>query len=83
MFLIRKIWLLKELSFYSLCENPQVTQVSQEVKYEVNPISLAIKSLESSLNGQLFDQIGKKLILEMKKGKYFKEKLACYLALKR
>ncbi len=74
---------LKELSFfYKLCENPQVTQVSQELNISQSAISLAIKSLESSLNEQLFDRIGKKLILN-EKGKYFKEKtLSHYLALK-
>ncbi len=74
---------LKELSFfYKLCENPQVTQVSQELNISQSAISLAIKSLESSLNEQLFDRIGKKLILN-EKGKYFKEKtLYHYLALK-
>jgi DNA-binding transcriptional LysR family regulator len=74
---------LKELSFfYKLCENPQVTQVSQELKISQSAISLAIKSLENSLNEQLFDRIGKKLILN-EKGKYFKEKtFSHYLALK-
>jgi DNA-binding transcriptional LysR family regulator len=73
---------LKELNFfYKLCENPQVTQVSQELNISQSAISLAIKSLENSLNEQLFDRIGKKLILN-EKGKYFKEKtLPHYLAL--
>jgi DNA-binding transcriptional LysR family regulator len=74
---------LKELNFfYKLCENPQVTQVAQELNISQSAISLAIKSLENSLNEQLFDRIGKKLILN-EKGKYFKEKtLLHYLALK-
>lgn len=74
---------LKELSFfYKLCENPQVTQISQELNISQSAISLAIKSLENSLNEQLFDRIGKKLILN-EKGKYFKEKtFSHYLALK-
>lgn len=73
---------LKELSFfYKLCENPQVTQVASELNISQSAISLAIKSLENSLNEQLFDRIGKKLILN-EKGKYFKEKtLPSYLAL--
>ncbi|MEV9615499.1 LysR substrate-binding domain-containing protein [Aliarcobacter butzleri] len=73
---------LKELSFfYKLCENPQVTQVANELNISQSAISLAIKSLENSLNEQLFDRIGKKLILN-EKGKYFKEKtLPSYLAL--
>lgn len=73
---------LKELNFfYKLCENPQVTQVASELNISQSAISLAIKSLETSLNEQLFDRIGKKLILN-EKGKYFKEKtLSSYLAL--
>ena len=73
---------LKELNFfYKLCENPQVTQVAIELNISQSAISLAIKSLENSLNEQLFDRIGKKLILN-EKGKYFKEKtLPSYLAL--
>ncbi|MCG3669507.1 LysR substrate-binding domain-containing protein [Aliarcobacter butzleri] len=73
---------LKELNFfYKLCENPQVTQVASELNISQSAISLAIRSLENSLNEQLFDRIGKKLILN-EKGKYFKEKtLPSYLAL--
>ncbi|WP_151951466.1 LysR substrate-binding domain-containing protein [Aliarcobacter butzleri] len=73
---------LKELNFfYKLCENPQVTQIASELNISQSAISLAIKSLENSLNEQLFDRIGKKLILN-EKGKYFKEKtLPSYLAL--
>jgi DNA-binding transcriptional LysR family regulator len=73
---------LKELHFfYKLSENPQVTQVANELNISQSAISLAIKSLENSLNEQLFDRIGKKLILN-EKGKYFKEKtLLHYLAL--
>ena len=74
---------LKELNFfYKLCENPQVTQVASELNISQSAISLAIKSLENSLNEKLFDRIGKKLI-QNEKGKYFKEKtLSHYLALK-
>ena len=73
---------LKELHFfYKLSENPQVTQVANELNISQSAISLAIKSLENSLNEQLFDRIGKKLILN-EKGKYFKEKtLPFYLKL--
>lgn len=73
---------LKELHFfYKLCDNPQVTQVANELNISQSAISLAIKSLENSLNEQLFDRIGKKLILN-EKGKYFKEKtLFSYLKL--
>ncbi|WP_419677412.1 LysR substrate-binding domain-containing protein [Aliarcobacter lanthieri] len=73
---------LKELNFfYKLSENPQVTQVANELKISQSAISLAIKSLENSLNEQLFDRVGKKLILN-EKGRYFKEKTFLhYLAL--
>lgn len=74
---------LKELNFfYKLCENPQVTQVAQELAISQSAISLAIKSLETKLNEQLFDRVGKKLILN-ERGRYFKEKTYFhYLALK-
>ena len=69
---------LKELHFfYKLSENPQVTQVANELNISQSAISLAIKSLGNSLNEQLFDRIGKKLILN-EKGKYFKEKTLPY-----
>lgn len=73
---------LKELHFfYKLSENSQVTQIANELNISQSAISLAIKSLENSLNEQLFDRIGKKLILN-ERGKYFKEKtLPYYLAL--
>ena len=72
----------KELNFfYKLCENPQVTQVAFELNISQSAVSLAIKSLENSLNEKLFDRIGKKLILN-EKGKYFKEKtFSHYIAL--
>lgn len=74
---------LKELNFfYKLCDNPQVTQVAKELAISQSAISLAVKSLESKLNEQLFDRVGKKLILN-ERGRYFKEKTYLhYLALK-
>lgn len=74
---------LKELKFfYSLCENPQVTKVAQELEISQSAISLAIKSLENKLGEALFDRIGKKLILN-ERGRYFKEQTQVhYLALK-
>lgn len=73
---------LKELNFfYKLSDNPQVTQVAQELGISQSAISLAIKSLETKLNEQLFDRIGKKLILN-ERGRYFKNKtLPHYLAI--
>lgn len=74
---------LKELNFfYKLSDNPQVTQVAQELGISQSAISLAIKSLEKKLDEQLFDRVGKKLILN-ERGRFFKEKtLSHYLALK-
>lgn len=74
---------LKELNFfYKLSNNPQVTQVAQELGISQSAISLAIKSLEKKLDEQLFDRVGKKLILN-ERGRFFKEKtLSHYLALK-
>ncbi|WP_428025128.1 LysR family transcriptional regulator [Arcobacter sp.] len=74
---------LKELSFfYKLCDNPQVTQVAQELNISQSAISLAIKSLENKLNEQLFDRLGKKLVLN-ERGRFFKEKTySHYLAIK-
>ena len=41
---------LKELNFfYKLSDNPQVTQVAQELKISQSAISLAINSLENKL----------------------------------
>ena len=73
---------LKELNFfYKLSDNPQVTQVAQELKISQSAISLAIKSLENKLEEQLFDRVGRKLILN-ERGRYFKEKtLPHYLAI--
>jgi len=64
---------LKELHFfYELCKNPQVTQLSQNLKISQSAISLAIKSLEKKLGEKLFDRIGKKLMLN-ERGRYFKQ----------
>ena len=73
---------LKELNFfYKLSDNPQVTQVAQELKISQSAISLAIKSLENKLEEQLFDRVRKKLILN-ERGRYLKEKtLPHYLAI--
>lgn len=74
---------LKELHFfYSLCDNPQVTQVAQQLNISQSAISLAIKSLEEKLGESLFDRLGKKLILN-ERGRYFKEQTyKHYIAIK-
>jgi len=65
---------LKELSFfYKLSKNPQVTQVAHELKISQSAISLAIKSLENDLGEQLFDRVGKKLILNERGRSFYKE----------
>ncbi|QKF81826.1 LysR substrate-binding domain-containing protein [Halarcobacter ebronensis] len=64
---------LKELNFfYKLCENPAVSQVANELNISQSAVSLAIKSLEGKLEEELFDRVGKKLILN-DRGKYFKK----------
>jgi len=73
----------KELHFfYSLCDNPQVTNVASALQISQSAISLAIKSLEKKLGEKLFDRVGKKLILN-ERGRYFKaQTFPHYLALK-
>ncbi|WP_320033798.1 LysR substrate-binding domain-containing protein [Halarcobacter sp.] len=64
---------LKELNFfYRLSDNPNVSQIANEINISQSAISLAIKSLEKKLGESLFDRVGKKLILN-ERGKYFKE----------
>jgi DNA-binding transcriptional LysR family regulator len=74
---------LKELNFfYKLSDNPQVTQVAQEFNISQSAISIAIKSLENKLNEQLFDRVGKKLVLN-ERGRFFKDTTyPHYLAIK-
>ena len=65
---------LKEIElFYLLSENPHVSQLSKNIALSQSAISLAIKSLEAKLEEQLFDRIGKKLVLN-ERGRLFKEK---------
>ncbi len=64
----------KELElFFTLCENPNVSEVAKEKGLSQSAVSLAIKSLEEDLGEKLFDRIGKKLILN-ERGRIFKEK---------
>ena len=70
----------KELElFYYLCENPHISQLSKKISMSQSAISLALKSLESSLGEPLFDRIGKKLILN-ERGRVFKEQTYKYFA---
>jgi DNA-binding transcriptional LysR family regulator len=65
---------LKELNiFYRLCDNTHLSLVANELGLTQSALSLSIKSLESKLGVQLFDRIGKKLILN-DKGKEFRAK---------
>jgi len=64
----------KELElFYYLCEVPHISQLSKKISMSQSAISLALKSLETSLGEPLFDRIGKKLILN-ERGRIFKER---------
>ncbi|WP_263832162.1 LysR family transcriptional regulator [Sulfurospirillum oryzae] len=65
---------LKELAiFYHLCEDSHLSNLAQRLGITQSAISLAIKSLEQKIGEQLFDRIGKKLILN-EIGRLFKEK---------
>jgi len=73
----------KELEiFFTLSENQNVKKTAQMLNLTQPAISLAIKSLEDELGENLFDRIGKKLILN-EKGREFKDKTyKHFLALK-
>lgn len=65
---------LKELSlFYHLCEYAHLSHLAQRLGITQSAVSLAIKSLESKIGEQLFDRIGKKLVIN-EIGRLFKEK---------
>lgn len=59
--------------FYYLCEDSHISNLAQKLGITQSAISLAIKSLESSIGEPLFDRIGKKLVLS-ETGRLFKEK---------
>ena len=59
--------------FFSLSENPSVSNVAKEKGLSQSAVSLAIKSLENDLGERLFDRIGKKLILN-ERGRLFRQK---------
>ncbi|MDD3342155.1 MAG: LysR family transcriptional regulator [Sulfurospirillaceae bacterium] len=73
---------LKELSiFYHLCEDSHLSNLAQKRGITQSAVSLAIKSLEAKIGEQLFDRIGKKLVIN-EIGRLFKEKTyPHYLAL--
>ena len=59
--------------FYHLCEDAHLSNLAQKLGITQSAISLAIKSLEQKIGEQLFDRIGKKLVLN-EIGRLFKEK---------
>ena len=73
---------LKELSiFYHLCEMPHLSQLGEKLNLSQSAISLAIKSLEKKLGQQLFDRIGKKLILNEVGHAFYEATYAHFMAL--
>ncbi len=65
---------LKELTiFYHLCEDSHISNLAKKLGITQSAISLAIKSLEKKVDEQLFDRLGKKLVLN-ERGRYFREK---------
>ena len=74
---------LRELElFYHLCKAPHISKLSQKLNMSQSAISLAIKSLEQKLGDNLFDRIGKKLILNERGRLFYKESYQHFLALK-
>lgn len=59
--------------FYYLCEDAHLSNLAQKLGITQSAISLAIKSLEQKIGEQLFDRIGKRLVLN-EIGRLFKEK---------
>jgi len=59
--------------FYYLCEDSHISNLAQKLGISQSAISLSIKSLEAQIGEQLFDRIGKKLVLN-EIGRLFKEK---------
>ncbi len=67
---------LKQLEiFMALAKNPHLSNVAKEKGLTQSAVSMAIKSLEDSLQDHLFDRIHKKLVLN-EKGRMFFDKIA-------
>ncbi|WP_024790364.1 LysR family transcriptional regulator [Lebetimonas sp. JH292] len=65
---------LKELNiFYELCKYNSPSVVAKRLNVSQSAVSLALKSLEKDLGVNLFNRIGKKLVLN-EYGRVFKEK---------
>ncbi|WP_404318107.1 LysR substrate-binding domain-containing protein [Malaciobacter canalis] len=74
---------LKELDiFFKLCENSHISNLAKQINLTQSAISISLNSLEKKVGENLFDRIGKKLILN-ERGRYFKNKaIKPYLELK-
>ena len=69
---------LKELNiFYHLCEDSHISNLAKKLDLTQSAISLSIKSLEKKVDEQLFDRLGKKLVLN-ERGRFFREKTQSY-----
>ncbi len=71
-----KEWImtLKELNiFYQLCEDSHISNLAKKLGLTQSAISLAVKSLEKKVDEQLFDRLGKKLVLN-ERGRFFRQK---------
>ncbi|AII15253.1 transcriptional regulator, LysR family [Campylobacter iguaniorum] len=68
--------------FLKLYELKNVSQVAKSFDISQSAVSNSIKELESSLNGNLFDRIGKNLIPNQKGKQFFEEVLPLYKNIK-
>lgn len=67
---------LKQLEiFLALATNPHLSNVAKEIGLTQSAVSMAIKSLEDTLEEKLFDRIHKKLLLN-EKGRLFYKNIA-------
>ncbi|AXX87587.1 transcriptional regulator, LysR family [Malaciobacter marinus] len=74
---------LKELDiFFKLCENSHISNLAKQVNLTQSAISISLNSLEKKIGENLFDRVGKKLVLN-ERGRFFKNKaIKPYLELK-
>ena len=73
----------KELEFfYHLSQSEHVLQSAKSLHVSQSAISLAIKSLEKKLGEQLFDRVGKKLVLNEKGKLFYKQTYEYFIKLK-
>ncbi|PHO11248.1 LysR family transcriptional regulator [Malaciobacter canalis] len=74
---------LKELDiFFKLCENSHISNLAKQINLTQSAISISLNSLEKKIGENLFDRVGKKLVLN-ERGRFFKNKaIKPYLELK-